>query len=165
MSAKKPQGEKIGSVPPFGLRMLPELKARVEGAAAQSKRSVNAEIVARLERTFSQDAMAEFEDRIREADETGVSLPRKPGEPLKFAKVSPQLVMPPNMSAEEFAASLRAATEGAIERVVKRLVEQGARVEIPPEASGEVSETAAPSVPDSSAPAPAPRRKGGKGEK
>lgn len=53
MSSKKPPTEKIGNVAPFGLRMLPELKQRVEEAASASGRSINAEIVARLEQTFT----------------------------------------------------------------------------------------------------------------
>ncbi|ASS57930.1 hypothetical protein CHR56_21405 [Rhizobium leguminosarum bv. viciae] len=61
MSSKKPPTEKIGNVTPFGLRLLPELRARVEEAARQSKRSMNAEIVARLEASFS-DMLSSDED-------------------------------------------------------------------------------------------------------
>lgn len=53
MSTKKSPNEKIGNVAPFGLRMLPDLKARVEESAAQNGRSLNAEIVARLEEALS----------------------------------------------------------------------------------------------------------------
>ena len=53
MSSRKTPDEKIGSVAPFGLRMLPDLKQRVEEAAAANGRSMNAEIVARLEASFS----------------------------------------------------------------------------------------------------------------
>jgi len=49
---KKTPSEKIGNIAPFGLRMLPDLKARIEEAAADSGRSLNAEIVARLEQSF-----------------------------------------------------------------------------------------------------------------
>lgn len=52
MSAKKPAEEKIASIPPFGLRMLPELKDQVAEAAAKNGRSMNAEIVFRLEYSF-----------------------------------------------------------------------------------------------------------------
>ncbi|QPI11750.1 Arc family DNA-binding protein [Stutzerimonas stutzeri] len=41
------------NINPFGLRLQPELKARLEEAAKQNKRSLNAEIAARLESTFS----------------------------------------------------------------------------------------------------------------
>lgn len=41
-----------GQIAPFGLRMLPELKEKIESAARESGRSMNAEIVARLEQTF-----------------------------------------------------------------------------------------------------------------
>lgn len=52
MSKKKTEDEKIGNVPPFGLRMLPDLKDRIASAAAESGRSMNAEIVRRLELSF-----------------------------------------------------------------------------------------------------------------
>lgn len=38
---------------PFGVRMQPELKERLEASAQQAGRSLNAEIVARLEGSFS----------------------------------------------------------------------------------------------------------------
>lgn len=38
--------------PPYGLRMPPDLKARVKAAAEANNRSMNAEIVARLEESF-----------------------------------------------------------------------------------------------------------------
>ncbi|WP_426391928.1 Arc family DNA-binding protein [Variovorax sp. R-27] len=41
-----------GNIAPFGLRMLPELKERIEAAAKASGRSMNAEITDRLERSF-----------------------------------------------------------------------------------------------------------------
>lgn len=41
-----------GNIPPFGLRMLPDLRAQIEAAAKASGRSMNAEIVARLQESF-----------------------------------------------------------------------------------------------------------------
>ncbi|MEE7478413.1 Arc family DNA-binding protein [Methylobacterium hispanicum] len=52
MSEKKPEEHRISAIPPFGLRMLPDLRRRVEEAAAENGRSLNAEIVNRLERSF-----------------------------------------------------------------------------------------------------------------
>lgn len=52
MSSKKPTDEKVSNVAPFGLRMLPELKDRVAAAAAENSRSMNAEIVQRIEDSF-----------------------------------------------------------------------------------------------------------------
>ena len=52
MSKRKADDEKVSNVPPFGLRMLPELKERVADAALNRGRSMNAEIVARLESSF-----------------------------------------------------------------------------------------------------------------
>lgn len=42
-----------GQIAPFGLRMLPDLKEKIEQAARDSGRSMNAEIVARLEQSFA----------------------------------------------------------------------------------------------------------------
>ena len=54
MSVKKPPEEKIGSIAPFGLRMLPDLRERIERAAAENGRSLNAEIVHRLELSLAE---------------------------------------------------------------------------------------------------------------
>lgn len=42
-----------GSIAPFGLRMLPELKEKIEEAARASGRSMNAEITTRLQQSFA----------------------------------------------------------------------------------------------------------------
>lgn len=42
-----------GNIAPFGLRMLPELRQKIEESATAAGRSMNAEIVARLNRSFS----------------------------------------------------------------------------------------------------------------
>lgn len=47
-----------GQIAPFGLRMLPELREKVEAAARESGRSMNAEIVARLEGSMSPQQQA-----------------------------------------------------------------------------------------------------------
>ncbi|AWL04225.1 hypothetical protein DIR46_07115 [Massilia oculi] len=44
-----------GHITPFGLRMQPELKERLEEAAHKAGRSLNAEVVDRLERSFGAD--------------------------------------------------------------------------------------------------------------
>ncbi|WP_104492730.1 Arc family DNA-binding protein [Paracoccus denitrificans] len=44
--------------PPYGLRMPPDLKARVKAAAEANNRSMNAEIVSRLEETFLAESFA-----------------------------------------------------------------------------------------------------------
>lgn len=49
---------KIGSLPPFGLRLHPDLKARIEEAARRNGRSLNAEITSRLEQTLEADGDA-----------------------------------------------------------------------------------------------------------
>lgn len=45
----------MANIAPFGLRMQPDLKVRVETAAKANNRSLNAEIVERLERSFDTD--------------------------------------------------------------------------------------------------------------
>jgi len=44
-------------IAPYGLRMPPELKEQVQASADANNRSMNAEIVARLEATFSRKAL------------------------------------------------------------------------------------------------------------
>jgi hypothetical protein len=46
---------KIGSIAPFGLRLHPDLKARIDDAARRNGRSLNAEIAARLEASLDGD--------------------------------------------------------------------------------------------------------------
>lgn len=53
MSEKKPDNQRISSVAPFGLRMLPDLREKLDEAAARNRRSLNAEIVSRLEESFN----------------------------------------------------------------------------------------------------------------
>lgn len=65
----KTGGEKIGNIAPFGLRMLPPLRAQLTAAAEESGRSLNAEIVSRLESSFKQSAIDERIDRLLEAFE------------------------------------------------------------------------------------------------
>lgn len=50
----------MASIPPFGLRMQSELKARVEQAARANNRSLNAEIVSALEAAFPPPAAPEL---------------------------------------------------------------------------------------------------------
>ncbi|MBY5804059.1 Arc family DNA-binding protein [Rhizobium leguminosarum] len=93
MSSKKSPTEKIGNVTPFGLRLLPELRARVENAARQSKRSLNAEIVARLEASFS-DLLSsddDFADVITEIDKLKSRLIQKRTEAENARKKSSAL--------------------------------------------------------------------------
>jgi len=53
MSEKTTTRPQTANISPFGLRMQPELKELVESAAKANGRSMNAEVVARLERSFS----------------------------------------------------------------------------------------------------------------
>ena len=61
MSDKKPSTERVGAVPPFGLRMLPELRDRIAKAAKDNDRSMNAEIVTRLSDSFLDPNEAGYE--------------------------------------------------------------------------------------------------------
>ena len=42
-------------IPPFGLRMPPEVKEQIEKLAEQNRRSLNAEIVVRLEESIKRE--------------------------------------------------------------------------------------------------------------
>lgn len=43
------------NINPFGLRMQPELRHKVEEAAKQNRRSLNAELIARIEASFNEN--------------------------------------------------------------------------------------------------------------
>lgn len=65
----KTGGEKIGNIAPFGLRMLPPLRAKLVAAAEESGRSLNAEIVSRLEASFEPETFDPRMERLLEAFE------------------------------------------------------------------------------------------------
>lgn len=59
----------MANIPPFGLRMQPDLKARVEAVARLNNRSLNAEIVARLEKSLEDDdSLAELWTKVEELE-------------------------------------------------------------------------------------------------
>ena len=47
----------MANIPPFGLRMRPDLKARIEEASRANNRSLNAEIVSRLYDSLDLDSL------------------------------------------------------------------------------------------------------------
>lgn len=51
--------EPMRNINPFGLRLQPDLKARIEAAAEKNRRSINAEIHARLEESFAKESAAQ----------------------------------------------------------------------------------------------------------
>lgn len=70
--AKKEIGRpQTAHIPPFGLRLQPDLKERIEAAAKESGRSMNAEVVARLEGSFDLASgyvtKEQFESTLRNA--------------------------------------------------------------------------------------------------
>lgn len=54
--------EPMRNINPFGLRLQPDLKAKIEDAANHNHRSINAEIVARLEASFVEKPTMIFVD-------------------------------------------------------------------------------------------------------
>ncbi len=50
--AGKPPRSSIANIAPFGLRMQPELREKLEEAALKNARSMNSEITARLNESF-----------------------------------------------------------------------------------------------------------------
>lgn len=66
MAKKTETRPATAAINPFGLRMQPELRERIEAAAAQAGRSLNAEIVARLEQgAQSGEEFQEMRNRLR----------------------------------------------------------------------------------------------------
>lgn len=55
MKSSDPE-RKVASIAPFGLRMQPELKQQIEEQARANGRSLNAEIVWRLEQSLAREA-------------------------------------------------------------------------------------------------------------
>ncbi len=64
---------KVASIAPFGLRMQPELKQQIEEQAMASGRSLNAEIVWRLEQSLKADAPGQ--SWIKTAKQAASALP------------------------------------------------------------------------------------------
>jgi hypothetical protein len=60
--------------PTFKLRITPDLKRKVLESAKENKRSMNAEIKARLESTFMQESSAEPVNALREIIERASAL-------------------------------------------------------------------------------------------
>jgi len=56
----------VANIAPFGLRMQPDLKARIEKSARQNNRSMNAEIVELLERSIALEALEAEVSVLRE---------------------------------------------------------------------------------------------------
>lgn len=52
-------------LPPYSLRMPEDLRGLLEAAAKQSKRSLNAEIVSRLEASFDPAALVDFASALQ----------------------------------------------------------------------------------------------------
>jgi hypothetical protein len=70
---------KIANIPPFGLRMQSGLKTRLEEAAKANGRSLNSEIVARLERSFREvgrvasPVPAQYQEKLDEIEQLALS--------------------------------------------------------------------------------------------
>ncbi|MGO7575925.1 Arc family DNA-binding protein [Rhizobium ruizarguesonis] len=56
------QKELLANIAPFGLRMQADLKERIKKEAEQNNRSMNAEIVARLEASFEPRSSLNLDD-------------------------------------------------------------------------------------------------------
>ncbi|TWH63818.1 Arc-like DNA binding dprotein [Azomonas agilis] len=56
------------NINPFGLRMQPELRHKVEEAAKQNRRSLNAELIARIEASFNERGDSVNTDTVNASD-------------------------------------------------------------------------------------------------
>lgn len=65
MTKKKEDDQKIGNIAPYGLRMMPELREKIERAAFENGRSMNSEITSRLEYTFEVGDLGEKEATLK----------------------------------------------------------------------------------------------------
>lgn len=93
-------------ITPFGLRMQPELKERLEKAASESGRSLNAEISARLEASFANEGgLTDFDKKfllhvvhqMRQANGRNAQLDLLPSEQQELDIREPKL---PNSQSE-----------------------------------------------------------------
>ncbi|HEL3212201.1 TPA: Arc family DNA-binding protein [Stenotrophomonas maltophilia] len=74
MAKKTETRSSTAHINPFGLRMQPELRERLEAAAATEGRSLNAEIVARLEESFELEQEVVELEKVTEAFERSQEL-------------------------------------------------------------------------------------------
>ncbi|MBX4884814.1 Arc family DNA-binding protein [Rhizobium bangladeshense] len=75
---KSDDDTRISNISPFGLRLLPELKRRVEEAARTNGRSLNAEIAYRLEESLEAEGDARSQAAARSLLQSGIR-----GDPVK----------------------------------------------------------------------------------
>lgn len=61
--------ELLANIAPFGLRMQSDLKERLKAVAEQNGRSMNAEIVSRLEASFEADLLSKDNEYYRKDQE------------------------------------------------------------------------------------------------
>lgn len=66
MSDKKIPTEKVANIPPFGLRMPADLKEKIQLSAVENNRSMNAEIVQRLEDSFEIEQATHEQREVKE---------------------------------------------------------------------------------------------------
>lgn len=73
----------IRNINPFGLRMQPTLKARIEEAAQANHRSLNAEITARLEESFAPRSDSASISTLGEAVDLLMEIGKASGMPIQ----------------------------------------------------------------------------------
>lgn len=113
-------------IAPFGVRMQPDLKARLEGAATASGRSLNAEIVDRLERSFYETPLAglSIEDVQKVTEQVIKSLytdfiPRPAAEPAPTKPVPRRAPSAPDTDRRDLAGSESFSTAAPTRRAPK----------------------------------------------
>ncbi len=81
--------ENFGEMSPYGVRLPRELKAKIKSAAKANRHSMNAEIVKRLEKTFSEDeVLSHLEDAPFLSDDDFYELINDKAEQYKSLKMA-----------------------------------------------------------------------------
>lgn len=107
--------EPMRNINPFGLRLQPELKARLEEAAEKNKRSLNAEISARLEITIDIDR------RLEEARYAGSleGVPNLIDNLIKYYALGTEAPIPPSTLSESAIQTLASLYQETLERIAE----------------------------------------------
>lgn len=131
----KPTRAPTAHIVPFGLRLQPELKERIERAATENGRSLNSEIALRIEQSFDPQGAAlpippdlkkDLEDNAREY---GRTLTEEIVKQLEYAMAWDQSIMPATLGKE--ISAYRKENSLGFKEAMERLVSAGLHPDAP----------------------------------